>query len=100
MNDWIPVVGQKLVFKKSFNDHGKEGVVVVVKEYKPSMRFLTVSSCTCGEFGHMNEAKWSWPWVRDCGYLEPYLEITDAEAKKAIPLPSPEDVASFFKVKP
>jgi hypothetical protein len=77
--------------------HGSAGEVFRVIRDNGTEIFLDHCSCRGSIDSHLD---FGWTWVSWRDWFEPYQPITFEDAEKAQPMPSPDDVASYFKVKP
>lgn len=104
-NDEIPNVGDYLIRTKTtpaFADgkHGSVGevyrVIRVGMSQKSSGVHVFLDHCSCeGSADHHEDFSWTWHSYADL--FERYTPITPEEADKAKPLPTMEDVESFFR---
>lgn len=104
-NDELPAVGDYLIRAKTtpaFADgkHGSVGEVYRVVKVGPSPKssgtHVYLDHCTCQGYPDGHE-DFSWTWQSYADIFDRYTPITPEEADKAKPLPTMEDVESFFR---
>lgn len=104
MKEWWPKVGDQLIMVKTdsiISPHGEVGDVRTVVRVEDYVNIVELDTCSCSRADGKG-CRWSWKdsHMDKFAMFVEAKPITTEEAAQAKPLPDPDAVAKFFRVKP